>query len=289
MFEHELVSRRSFFKLGGAGAAAAYAAAKSPATWAAEAAATEQKMTPKIGVQLYSVRDDCSKDLPGTITKVGKMGYTGVEFAGYYNRTAKDLRKLLDDSGLVCCGTHIGLNTMQGDALKATVEFNKTLGNKNLICPGVQAKTRDDWLGMAKQFNDIADKLKPDGMRTGYHNHGAEFEPFPDGDKPWDVFFANTKKEVIMQFDVGNAMPKGEAVFYLKKFPGRAVTMHVKPWSKTNRRALIGEDDLPWKEIFTLAETTGNTEWYIVEYEVPGTPAIEAIDKCLQALKKMGK
>jgi len=246
-------------------------------------------MAPKIGVQLYSVREDCAKDFPGALARVAKMGYDGVEFAGYYDRTAKDVRKMLDDNGLACCGTHTRIETLQDDALKATVEFNRVIGNKYLIVPHADPKDRAGWLKLAGQLNEIADNLRPHGMQTGYHNHAFEFQPLPDGEKPWDVLFANTKRDVIMQFDAGNAMPGGEAPYYLKKFPGRAVTFHVKPWSKTNPKALIGEDDLPWQEIFKVAETVGGTEWYIVEFEVAAVPAMEAIDRCLKALRKMGK
>src|SRR5213082_773097 len=87
------------------------------------------------GLQLYSVRNECAKDLDGTVAAVGKMGYKGVEFAGYYGRDAKTLRKLLDDAGLQCCGTHIALDTILGDALPKTIEFNKTLGNEYLMVP----------------------------------------------------------------------------------------------------------------------------------------------------------
>src|SRR5580704_6742893 len=62
-----------------------------------------------IGLQLYSVRTDCAKDLPGTLKAVAKMGYTGVEFAGYYNRSAEDLKKMMDEDGLNCYGTHVDL------------------------------------------------------------------------------------------------------------------------------------------------------------------------------------
>src|SRR5436190_16076578 len=89
------------------------------------------------GLQLYSVRNECAKDLVGTVTAVAKMGYKGVEFAGYYGRDAKTLRKLLDDVGLKCCGTHTALDTLLGDTLAKTIEFNKTLGNTFLIVPSL--------------------------------------------------------------------------------------------------------------------------------------------------------
>ncbi|MBM4019550.1 MAG: sugar phosphate isomerase/epimerase [Planctomycetes bacterium] len=243
-----------------------------------------------VGLQLYSVRSECAKDLAGTVAAVARMGYKGVEFAGYYNKSAADLRKLLDENGLKCCGTHTGFDTLMGDNLAKTIEFNKTLGNKFLIVPGMQAKTRQDWLDKAKAFTELVDKVKPQGMYVGYHNHAQEFKPLEGGELPWDLFFGNTPKDVVMQFDIGNAMGSGgKAVDYLKKYPGRALTIHLKPWSKSNPKAVIGEDELPWKEIFDLCETTGNTEWYIVEYEVPGLPPLEAVEKCLAGLKKMGK
>ena len=247
-----------------------------------------------IAAQLYSVREECAKDLPGTLAAVAKMGYVGVEFAGYHGRSAKDLRKLLDDNGLVCCGTHIGLETLLGDELRKTVEFNKVLGNKFLIVPGLAEERRNSrkaWQETAKVFNEIADKLKPLGMRTGYHNHTIEFKPM-DGELPWDTFFGNTKKEVVMQFDTGNAAHGGsDALPFLRRYPGRAAAVHLKPYSKARGSfdPVIGEDDLPWKEIFKVCETTGGTEWYIVEYESSAYPPLVAMEKCLQNLKKMGK
>jgi len=245
-----------------------------------------------IGLQLYSVRHDCEKDLPAVLDAVATMGYQGVEFAGYYGRDAKTLRKMLDERGLECCGTHIGLPTLLGDELPKTVEFNKVLGNTFLIVPWLDDKYRDSrqaWLQTAALFNGIADKVRPLGMQVGYHNHHVEFTPM-DGEIPWDTFFGNTAKDVIMQFDTGNAMQGGgDPVPFLQRYPGRATTVHVKPFSRTNPKAVIGEDDLPWQKILNLCNTSAGTRWYIVEYEVEGVPALEAVDRCLKAMKKMGQ
>jgi sugar phosphate isomerase/epimerase len=242
------------------------------------------------GLQLYSVRNDCQKDLPATIEAVGKMGYQGVEFAGYYDRSAEELRKMLDDNGLKCCGTHTGLETLLGDELAKTVEFNKTLGNTHLIVPGFAEKYRDShqaWIDTAKLFSEIAEKVKPEGMRVGYHNHGVEFTPM-DGELPWDTFFGNSSKDVIMQLDIGNAMSAGiDPIPYLYKYPDRAITVHVKEFSKTNPKALIGEGDVPWRAFFALCRAVGGTEWYIVEYENDAYPPLECVDRCLQNLRKM--
>src|SRR5438034_7018262 len=190
------ISRRAFLKT------SAVTAGATAATLGllAEAGAAEKKKIP-FALQLYSVRNECAKDLVGTINAVGKMGYKAVEFAGYHGRDAKTLRQLLDDAGLKCCGTHIGLETLLGDKLPQTIEFNKILGNKFLIVPslpGKYTKSRQGWLDAADVFSELADKVKPDGMRVGYHNHSIEFKPL-EGELPWDIFFNRAKKEVVIQ------------------------------------------------------------------------------------------
>jgi len=251
----------------------------------------QQKKRPiPVGLQLYSVRSECAKDLPGTIAKVAAMGYQGVEFAGYYDYPAAELRKMLDDNGLVCCGTHTQWNTLQGDALPATIEFNQVLGNPYLIVPWLDPnthKTAQAWLDTAKAFNDVAAKLKPHGMYVGYHNHSHEFTPV-DGQVPWDLFFGNTVQDVIMQFDTGNAMHGGgEALPYLKRYPGRAVTIHIKEYSTSNPNALIGEGDIPWQELLTVCETIGGTKWYIIEEEKDAYPPLVGVEKSLRNFQQL--
>lgn len=252
-----------------------------------------KKPAPKIGLGLYSVREDCAKDLPGVLKALAKMGYQGVEFAGYHGRTAEELRKMLDENGLKCCGTHIGLNTLLGEEFEKTVAFNKTLGNKYLIVPSLprnRTRTKEDWLEMAKTFNEIARKLEPHGMVVGYHNHNTEFRPLEGGEIPWDVFLSNTDKKVVMQFDFGNAMSADvQGMASLEKYPGRALTVHVKDHSKTNPKALLGEGEVNWKEVLPLLKEKAGTEWYILEQESYPVPPLESVEKCLRTFEKMIK
>jgi sugar phosphate isomerase/epimerase len=286
----DLMSKRDFLKQSAAGVLLACHAIVPTAGFAAPAAAGKKKIP--VGLQLYSVRQECEKDLTGTVTAVAKMGYHGVEFAGYYGRDAKTLRKLLDDVGLKCCGTHTGLDTLLGDNLPKTIEFNQILGNPFLIVPGLPEKNRSSrqaWGQTAELFNELADKVKAHGMRVGYHNHSIEFSPM-EGERPWDIFFGRTKKEVVMQFDTGNAMEGGgDAAVYLKQYPGRATTVHIKPFSRTKPNALLGDDELPWETIFHLCETIGGTEWYIIEYESDAYPPLISVEKSLQVMKRWGK
>jgi sugar phosphate isomerase/epimerase len=245
-----------------------------------------------IALQLYSVREDAARDLDGVLRAVAKMGYEGVEFAGYYGHDAPTIKAMLDQYGLKVAGAHVGIDTLLGDELQRSVEFHETIGNRFLIVPGLPAERRSSraaWLDTAHTMNDIAEKLKPHGKRTGYHNHAIEFAPL-DGELPWDTFFGNTNPEVVMQFDIGNALHGGgEAAPFLERYPGRATTVHVKEYSATNDKALIGEGDVPWQQIFNLCETIGGTEWYIVEQESYAYPPLECVDRCLQNLKAMGK
>ncbi len=247
----------------------------------------------KIALQLYSVRDDCARNFSETLKAVAKMGYQGVEFAGYYNNSAKELKKMLDDLGLKVAGTHIKLNTLLGDELKKTVEFNHTLGNRYLIVPSLpQEKTnsKSAWLETAKLFNELAKKVKLENLHVGYHNHAVEFKMM-DGEYPWNLFYGNTNPEVLMQFDTGNAMHGGVTadgvLDILKKYPGRSKTVHLKEYSSTNKNALIGEGDIRWKEVVSFCETKGGTDWFIIEQESYLYPPIECAQRCLENLKKL--
>jgi sugar phosphate isomerase/epimerase len=249
----------------------------------------ERKKIP-IALELYSVRDHCAKDLPKTLAQVAKMGYQGVEFAGYHGKDAKELRRILDENGLKCCGTHTGLDTLLGDKLAQTVEFNRTIGNKFLIVPGLPKERKGSakaWSETAKLFNEIAGKVKADGMRVGYHNHSEEFGPI-EGKTPWDIFFDAADPEVVMQVDTGNAMHGGaDPVELIRKHPGRTATTHVKEFSKAKPKALIGEGEMKWKEYLGLCETVGKTEWYIVEYETDPAQPMESMAGCLKGLRKL--
>lgn len=247
-----------------------------------------------LGLQLYSVREQAAKDLSAVLSAVGKMGFAGVEFAGYYGWEKKpaDLRKLLDDNNLVCCGTHTALDTLQGDNYKRTVELHKTLGNRFLIIPWLDAKrffsTEQACKETARMLNELTDKAAADNMRVGYHAHAHDLHKLGDT-TPWDIIFSNTKPQFIMQLDTNNCLTGGgDPYAILRRYPGRSATIHLKEFSKTNPEAAIGEGDIRWPEIFELCETTGGTEWYIVEHE-SGKEPLKSVKACIDNLRKMGK
>jgi sugar phosphate isomerase/epimerase len=248
---------------------------------------TSMKKKIPVGVEMYSVRNECRTDFPGTIAAVAKIGYKGVEFAGYWNRSAKDIRQMVDDNGLVTCGTHTQYADLQPDKIDATIEFNQILGNKFVICPSMSAKSKQEWLDKAKMFNELADKLKPHGMWIGYHAHAHDFQKF-DGETAWDIFFGNTKHDVVMQLDTSNCREGGaDPVEVLNRYPGRVRSIHIKP-NGGGPEAVIGEDKINWEGVFEFCETKGGTKWYVVEHETSKNP-IETLTRTYAVLKQLGK
>ncbi len=281
-------TRRDFLKMASAAAVAGLVKLDGPAAAGERRDVGPAKSIP-VGVQLYSVRELAAKDLPKVLEAIGKMGYRGVEFAGYYgwDKKPQELRKLLDDNGLKCCGTHTALDSIMGNALNATAELHNILGNSYLIVPSLSAETAEDWVRMAETFNGISAKAKPLGMRVGYHAHAGDFKKL-GGLTSWEIFFDATNADIIMQLDTGNCMEGGgDPVAMLKKYPGRSTTVHLKEYGGP-AGAVIGQGVVPWKEVLEICETTGGTAWYIVEHEIGQNP-MGSIRGCLEGLRKMGR
>ena len=241
-----------------------------------------------IALQLYTIGGDLRRDMAGSLAAVAKLGYTGVEFAGFNNVAATDIRKMLDDNGLKCVGCHTGLNTLQGDEFNRTVEFNRVIGNPRLVVPSLAGNliaSRSTIEQTADVFNGLAEKLNPLGMRTGFHCHPGEFRQV-EGSTVWDIFFTRANKDVIMQCDLGHmGTAQADQVAYLNKYPGRAATVHVKP---ANAAPLLGDaaDTNKWPEIFKACEGVGATEWYIIEYD---GGSMEKVVRTMDVLRKWGK
>ena len=261
-----LHSRREAIKIMCSGAAVMSA----PSLAKSKSSETGGKELP-IALQLYTVRDACKKlGFDKAVTEVAKMGYRGVEFAGYYNYTKNPagLKKLLDKCELKAAGTHTGIESLRGNALKKTIEFNKAIGNKYLIVPGMRHKTREQWEGVAKEMSEIAAKLKEQGMFTGYHAHLHDFEKI-DGKTKWEIFFDAGCKDLVMQIDTGNCRHgNGDPYAMIEKYPGQSKTVHLKESTGNSPGGAIGTGDTDWKKIITLCQTVGETEWYIVEQDV---------------------
>lgn len=251
-------------------------------------------MSIPIALQLYSVRDDCARDFFGTVGEVAKMGYAGVEFAGYHGRSAGEIAQCLRDNGLEVAGTHAPFDSLRPDKIEATIEFHQALGCKNLIVPWLPDDTRntpDACRRTADQLNAISEKLKPHGMRTGFHAHSGDMKPIDGRKSAWDLLGEYTTDDFVMQYDTANGMAGGaDAVQPILDWPGRGKTVHLKEWSGENGAKVIGEGMVPWDRVFHACETVSGAEWYIVEHEIykDMTP-LEAVEICLRNVKAMGR
>lgn len=254
------------------------------------AAAASARKIP-IGLELWSVRHQCEHELPDVLKAVAEMGYQGVELAhSYYGFDAQTWRKLLDENSLKSCGMHMGLAALEGDAFDETVEKHKIIGTPYLIVASLPKKkvaSEQAIVDTAKTFNQIADRLAPHGMKVGYHCHGGDFTKV-DGKTIWETFGRNTKKDVILQLDVGNCMQGGgDPIAMLKEFPGRTVTIHLKEYGG-KPGAVFGEGEVNWPEVFALCQSIGGTRQYIIEEEGrDGPEALEAVRRALKNYRKL--
>ncbi len=124
-------------------------------------------------------------------------------------------------------------------------------------------------------------------MWAGYHSHEQDFHKC-DGETGWEICGSNTRPEVILQLDTSNCRDGGgDPLAMLKKYPGRTRSIHIKA-NGGGPEAVIGEDKLDWMQIFAICESTGETEWYVVEYETSKDP-LDAVKRSFAALKKLGK
>lgn len=242
-----------------------------------------------IALQLWSVKDACKEDLAGTLKAVAEMGYEGVESGAFIPAAAEEMKAILDDVGLKMCGTHMPMDTLRGDELAATVEFYRTCECPHLIVPFMKHETREDCERFARDLSEVAERLRPHGMSTGYHLHYHDLAP-RDGEWPWETIFRAGSKDLIAQMDAGNCLAAGaDPIELVRRYPGQAVTVHLKDWVGPRMEPLVGEGNVRWAEFFDACESVGGVTWYIVEQEQYPVPPLEAAAQCLKNLRAMGK
>jgi sugar phosphate isomerase/epimerase len=254
--------------------------------------AAQQGSSIPIGLELYSVRDNLAKDLPGTLQAVGKMGYQVVEFyAPYMTWTpdrAKEVRAILDGTGMRCNSTHNGMDSFSASSLPHAIELNHILGTHYLVLasPG-KVKALDDYRKVADTLSRVQENLKAEGLSAGYHNHDAEFRPL-EGTRPIEIIAANTPHDLMLQLDVGTCVEAGsDPVAWIKANPGRIRSLHLKDWSPAlGYKAIFNEGAAPWRGIFEAAESVGGVEYYLIEQEESADP-LATVQACLANYRKL--
>jgi sugar phosphate isomerase/epimerase len=247
-----------------------------------------------VGLELYSVRDELAKDDMATVRAVGKMGYQVVEFyAPYFDWTpahAKEMRKLMDDLGILCHSTHNGPQSFTMQGMPKAIELNQILGSAYVVlAQAPNVSTLDGWKKVADQLSNYSDRLTDAGMQAGYHNHQAEFTPV-EGKRPMEILAANTPPEVMLQLDVGTCVEAGsDPVAWIKANPGRIRSLHCKDWSAAGKgyQVLVGEGDVAWKPLIAAAESVGGVEYYLIEQEGSRFSSLETAQRCLDTWKKL--
>ncbi len=292
------LSRRVFLALSAAAATGA-----SLPSFAVESNRSETPVSKKrpIGLELYSVRDELSRDLPNTLKTVAKLGYEVVEFYSPYFRWkpayAKEVRTQLDDLGLRCYSTHNGFESFTGAGNVAhAIELNQILGARYIILASAPGGTNgvDGWKRLCEELTTTVFELEPHGLGAGYHNHQAEWAKLENGQRIMEVIAANTPKEFVLQLDVGTCEEAGaDPVEWVKANPGRIKCMHMKDWAPGGQgdgkgyRVLFGEGLTKWKDLVAAAESVGGVEYFLIEQEGSRFSEFETAKKCLENWKAM--
>ena len=236
----------------------------------AQAAAPAQR----IGLQLWSVKDEIKQDFEGTLTKISQLGFQGVEFAGEfgpYKDNPAGLKAFMDKNRLQCAGAHMHFDALAPERFDATTAFYKTLGCSSLVISmDKRGASTEQSAQMSKELSALQGKLAAKGMRIGYHNHAQEMAGTV-GSTPWDVIARNTPRGAIMQQDVGWTTFAGkDPVTYVNKYPGRTVTTHYKAKfveGASGGTPIIGQDKTDWAGLTRAVRKVGGTEWIIIEQE----------------------
>ncbi|MCS0627909.1 sugar phosphate isomerase/epimerase [Telluria mixta] len=251
---------------------------------------------PKVGVQLWSVKDEIKQDFEGTLIKIAQLGIQGVEFAGVlgpYENNPAGLKAFLAKNRLECAGAHTRFSALEGAQFDKLVAYYEAVGCKNLVISmDKRGATPGEAAEMSKELSAMQAKLAAKGMRIGYHNH--EQEMIGDvGSTPWDVIAKNTPKGVIMQQDVGWTTYAGkDPIHYVNAYPGRTYTTHFKAKfvkGATGGTPIIGQDKTDWIGLTKAVEQVGGTDWIIIEQEEypKGMGQLEAVTASYKGLKSV--
>lgn len=250
-----------------------------------------------VGLQLYSVREMLPKDYEGTLKKLASIGYQEVEAAGFYGRSAADVKQAMSTAGLHCVSAHYPMRDLQ-PRLAEIIAFHQTLGAHYIICSSPGRKTPvaaadhspltlEDWRWNAEQFNTMGKQVKAAGLQFGYHNHTPEFV-HTDGAVPYDELLRLTDPALVtFEMDCGwVTVGGGDPVAYLTKFPDRISMLHVKDFQRSldpvssahpPKSAELGRGTTNFTGIFAAAKKSGSIKHYFVEQEEYDMPPFEAL------------
>ena len=244
----------------------------------------------QISLQLYTVRDETARDMPGTLRRISEIGYPAVEFAGYGGLSPQDIKTIIDDLGLRASGAHVPFDSWETDP-EAVIADMHILDCAHAILPMAPPEYRDDEAAVARLAGSLdrwGELCRQGGVTFSYHNHDFEFAPL-DRTTMWDVLVRETDPEVVrLELDLywikyGGADP--ETV--LQDVGDRVSLVHLKDMAPDATRSDLpfGEGTMPWKELLRAADAVG-AEWYVAEQDNP-RDALEDVRISLQHLRDL--
>jgi sugar phosphate isomerase/epimerase len=263
------LTRRDFLGKGAIGLGAMALVSRIPLN--AETVAEKKAVKMPLGFQVWTVKDQLIKDFPGTLKMMEAQGYKTVEMCsppGYESSgfgplmklSAKEMKKIVEDSGLKLVSCHYGFGELKNN-LSERIDFAAGCGQKQMIVSsfGLPAKaTMSDWLKAADELNAIGEKTKASGIQAGFHNHNMEFEKLDD-----KIIYESLMNQldpdlVKMQFQVAVISIGYKAADYFRKYPGRFISAHLADWSSETKKSVpCGKGAVDWKEFFAAVSTGG--------------------------------
>lgn len=252
-----------------------------------------------LGLQLYSLRDQFAKDVPGTMAKVKEFGFTQVELAGTYGKSPEEFNALLKANGLKAIAGHFGYDQFKNDP-EAVAKEAKALGLEYAGTAWVphEGQVTEQWVhDTAKVFNHAGEVLAKHGIKFYYHNHGYEFVPHGDGTL-FDLLVKETNpKYVSFQMDVmWTFFPGQDPAKLMTKYAGRWALMHVKDLKKgvatgaltggtdTKNDVVIGTGQVNWPALLAASKKAG-VKYYFIEDESPSV--LEQVPQSLKYLEQV--
>jgi sugar phosphate isomerase/epimerase len=243
---------------------------------------TPRRKLDRIGLQLYTVRHQMEKDVEGTIARVAATGYREVEFAGYFGKSPRDVRAMLDHHGLSSPSSHISLAPEQWHA---ALDAAPIVGHRYLVMawiPPEERHTLDDYKRWAERLNRAGTEAKAAGLQFAYHNHDFEFGPL-DGKLPYDVLLAETDPKLVqLEMDLYWIVKGGQdPLAYFARWPGRFPMVHVKDSAgpPDHKMMPVGAGKIDFKKIFGQSDQAG-IRHYFVEHDNPDDPFASIRESC---------
>ena len=240
-----------------------------------------------IGLQLYTLRDDFSKNVKGVLEHVAKTGYKEVETYGYsaekgfFGTPPKDFKKILADNGLKAPSGHYDFNSFikdnNADFIKSAIECANQLASEYIVVPYLDEKLRSDldsFKRIAQKVNEAAVLCKQSGLKLAYHNHDFEFKKFGN-QTGYDILLQETDKKLVdFELDLYWVVRSGnDPLSLFRANPGRFTMWHVKDMDKSKGEwnTEIGEGSIDFKTIFAEAKLSG-MKYFFVEQETNYSP-----------------